>query len=134
MYGDYKFMDAYINAVWLKNVLQAAIMNGLTSAGRVPYNDLGYSLVRAWCMDPVKRALYNGVINTGVTLSESQRAQLIQETGSDVSEELFTNGYYLNIVEPSAAIRADRDSPDVYLYYTYGGSVNKIVMASTMLA
>lgn len=131
--GDYSYIDPYVNAVWFKNVLQVAIMNGLTSAGRVPYNDLGYTLVRAWCMDPINRAMYNGVINTGVTVSESQKAQLIQETGEDIAEELFTNGYYIQVKEPSAAIRATRESPDVYLYYTYGGSINKITVASTML-
>lgn len=133
MYGAYRYIDPYINAVWFKNVLQVSIMNGLTMAGRVPYNDLGYTMIRAWCIDPINRALYNGVINVGVTVSESQKAQMLQETGVDISEELFRNGYYLQVAEPSASIRATRESPDVYLYYTYGGSVNKITVASTVV-
>ena len=133
MFGDYKYIDPYINSVWFKNALQVSIMNGLNMAGRVPYNEEGYALIRAWCMDPINRAFYNGVIDAGVTLSETQKAQVYQELGMDVSQELFTNGYVLVVSEPSPQIRVNRESPDVSLYYTYGGSVNKITVASTVL-
>lgn len=133
MFGDYKFIDPYINAVWFKNVIQVAVMSGITQAGRVPYTEAGYALIRAWMMDPIKRALYNGTINTGVQLSESQKAQLVQEIGSDVSDELFTNGFVLVITDPGATIRVTRESPNISLYYAYGGSVNRISIASTVL-
>lgn len=131
IFGEYGFIDTYVNAIWLKNVIQVSVMSGLGAVGRVPYTDAGYALIRAWIADPINRALRNGVIDPGVTLSESQKAQILRETGSDLSSELFTNGYALIIDDAGASVRVNRDSPTVNLYYTYGGSVNRVVISST---
>lgn len=133
IFGDYKFVDPYINAVWLKNVLQVSIMNGLGNVGRVPYNEAGYALIYAWIKDPVNRARRNGVIDVGLSLSESQKAQIIQEVGFDISKELYTNGFFIQIDDPGASVRVNRESPTISLYYTYGGSVHRIDLASTAI-
>ena len=131
MFGRYGFIDAFINTVWLKNVMQVSVMNGLTNAGRVPYNDRGYALIRAWLQDPVNRAVNNGTIDPGVVLSESQKAQIFNETGKDLSTELWTKGYAILVEDAGAAVRVGRNSPNISVYYTYGGSVNRIEVAST---
>lgn len=131
MFGDYKFIDPYINAVWLKNVIQESVMVGLGQVNRVPYTPAGYTLIKAWLTDPVVRARKNGVIDVGVTLSESQKAQLYSEAGLDISDELFTNGYYVQVSDPGATVRVNRGSPNVSIWYTYGGNVNKLEIAST---
>jgi len=133
MFGQYGYIDPYINAIWLKNVIQVSCMAGLAASGRVPYNDAGYALIRAWLVDPVNRALRNGTIDAGVTLSESQKAQLIQEAGVDISEELFTNGFVIRIDDPGASVRVNRESPTISLWYTYGGGVNRLEIASTAI-
>lgn len=130
MFGDYKYIDTFINTIWLKNVMQLSIMNGLTQAGRVPYNEDGYALIRAWLQDPINQALNNGTIDTGLVLSESQKAQVMQETGKDLSTELSTVGYAILIEDAGAAVRVGRQSPNIVVYYTYGGSINKIDVAS----
>ena len=131
MLGDYSFIDPYINAVWLNNALQVSLMDGLTQSPRTPYNDAGYTLIRAWMMDPVNRAVKNGVIDAGVELSESQKAELYREAGGDISEELYANGYVIQIEDPGASARVNRDSPTISLWYTYGGSVHRLEVAST---
>ena len=133
MYGRYNFIDTFVNTIWLRNVMQVSIMNGLTSNGRVPYNDRGYALIRAWLQDPVNRATNNGVIDPGVTLSESQKAQVFNETGKDLSTELWTKGYAILVEDAGAAVRVGRNSPNISVYYTYGGSVHRIEVASTAL-
>ena len=133
IFGDYTWLDTFINTIWLKNVMQVSIMNGLTLAGRVPYNDQGYTLIRAWIQDPINRAINNGTIDKGVVLSESQKAQVYQETGQDLSADLYTNGYALLVEDAGASVRVGRNSPNISLYYTYAGSVNKIEVASTAL-
>lgn len=133
MFGDYGYVDAFINTVWLKNVMQVSIMNGLTSNGRVPYNERGYALIRAWLQDPINRALNNGVIDPGVEMSESQKAQVYNETGKDLSTELYTKGYAILVEDAGAAARVGRQSPNISVYYTYGGSVNRIEVASTAI-
>ena len=133
IFGDYGYIDAFVNTIWLKNVMQVSIMNGLTSNGRVPYNERGYALIRAWLQDPINRALNNGTIDPGVTMSESQKAQVYNETGKDLSTELFTKGYAILVEDAGAAVRVGRQSPNISVYYTYGGSINHIVVASTAI-
>lgn len=129
--GKFGFVDAYVGNLWLRNALQVAIVNGLNQVGRVPYTDEGYTLIRAWCTDPINRALRNGVIDPGVTISEAQRAQLMYEIGEDVSSEILTNGYYLLIQDPGASARVNRDTPTLGLWYTYGGSVHRVELPVT---
>ena len=131
MFGKFGFIDTYVNTIWLKNVMQVSIMNGLANNARVPYNERGYTLIRAWLQDPVNRAVNNGAIDPGVTLSESQKAQVYNETGKDLTTELWTKGYAILVEDAGAAVRVGRNSPNISVYYTYGGSVNRIEVAST---
>ena len=76
-------------------------------------------------------------------MSESQKSQLVREAGRDISSELSNDGYVLQIGgDPDdtsddsgeAAARQSRESPEASLWYTYGGSVHKLDLASTVLA
>lgn len=131
--SDYGFIDPYVNSIWLNNRLQVALMDGITNVGRVPYNDRGYTMIKAWMMDPVNEARLNAAIEPGVSLSERQRSEVMNEAGLDISKELWTQGYYIQVLDPGAAIRARRESPIVSLWYTYGGAVQKIEVASTAI-
>ena len=46
-------------------------MSLLTSVKSIPYNNAGYALLRAACMDPILAAVNAGVIQPGVPLSAS---------------------------------------------------------------
>ena len=124
--GDYKWLDAWVNAIWLRATVQISCMDGLKMAGRVPYNDMGYTQIAAWLQDPINTAILNGVIDAGIVLSEKQKAELYIEAGEDITEQLFTEGYYFKVEDPGAVVRAERGTPIINLWYTYGGSVNKL--------
>lgn len=134
MFGEYTWIDTYLNAIWFNNALQVACMNGFTQSGRVPYTDEGYTLIKAWMQDPVNRALKSGIIEPGVTLSQAQIAQLTQEAGLDISGTLNTDGYYVQVLDPDATVRQQRGTPVCNIWYTYGGAVHKLEIASTVLA
>lgn len=131
--GDFGFIDAYIGNIWLRNALQNAILNGLQQVARTPYTDAGYNQIRAWCLDPINRGLNNGVIQAGLNLSEAQKAQLYNEIGIDVSDVLYTDGYYLLVADPGAQARVERETPVCGLWYTYGGAVQKIELPATVI-
>lgn len=123
--GQFGFADAYIGNLWLRNALQVAIMNGFSQIGRAGYSDAGYTTIRAWCQDPINRAIRNGVIAPGVELSEAQKAQLFSEIGQNVADQIFTDGYYLQVEDPGAQARVNRESPTMGVWYTYDGAVHK---------
>ncbi len=134
MFGQYAWIDAYWGAVWMKSQIQTACMQGFESAGRIPYNERGYTLIKAWIQDPVNRALNNGVIDIGIVLSEAQKMQVEQEVGRDVGVDIESAGYFLEVKDPGANARVTRESPQINFYYTYGGSINKLDIPATMLS
>ena len=72
-------------------------------------------------------------IEPGIVLSERQKSEVMNEAGRDISSELWTQGYYIQILDPGAAVRAQRGSPVISIWYTYGGAVQKIEVASTAI-
>ena len=127
----YGYYDTLIGMIWLKSCIQRAIMDGFASVNRVPYNQRGYNIVGAWIQDPINSAKNVGVIDVGVSLSNAQKAQILQEVGEDITGDLSTLGYHLQIKDPGAQVRAQRGSPVMNLYFTYGGSIQKVEMPVT---
>lgn len=128
--GEWRWLDTFLNQIWLNANLQLAMVNLLTGVGSVPYNAEGYAMIEAACLDPIHAAINFGAIRTGVALSESQKAQIKNALGRDASGTIFSKGYVLQIEPATAAIRADRGSPSMTLYYADGGSVQRLHLAS----
>lgn len=131
---QYGFIDVLYGSIYIRNALQRSCMDGFKNTNRVPYNASGAALIRAWTQDPINVCKNNGAIDDGLELSESQKQQILQETNDEtVSQELFTKGCWLGITMPSANLRADRQSPVLTLYYTYGGSVHRLDFEVTVV-
>lgn len=126
--GPWQWWDAYINQIWLNSEFQLAFMVLMTQLKSFPYNDEGYNFLRAAAQDPIQRAITSGVIRPGVTLSNSQRAQLRAAKADPDAIQNF--GYYLQILDAPPAVRVVRGSPPVTFWYTDGGSIQKIEMSS----
>jgi hypothetical protein len=128
--GAYKFIDTFINQIYLNSSLQAGLMNLLTQSESVPYNAEGRALITAGCMDSINQALSFGIIRTGVTLSALQAAIVNDQAGVDISSTLSTRGWYLQVLDATAAVRTARTSPPINFWYMDGGSVQRINLAS----
>lgn len=131
--GAAKWLDTYAGQVWFKSVLQAAWLTVLMNANSLPFNVDGYSAIRAASMDPINAALNAGVIVKGVTLSQAQKDQVNREAGLDISESLYTQGYYLQIPDVTSQVRAARGPLKPNLWYCDGGSIQKIEGTSTTI-
>lgn len=130
MTGQYKWADSYVCQIKLNADLQDAMMNLLTSVNSIPYNAAGYSLIHAALADPIAAAANFGTIRTGITLSASQVQELYNAVGVDVSQVINAAGYYLDIKDAAPSTRVARQSPPMTLYYTDGGSVQALSLAS----
>lgn len=130
MPGKWKWIDAYVNQVYLNPQLQLAIISLFQSAPSIPYNTEGYTLMRAACADPITQALNFGSIKTGIPLSQQQAALINQAAGLDIAKNIEQVGYYLQIKPATAQVRALRKSPPMTLWYTDGGSIHQANLAS----
>lgn len=130
MSGKWSWVDTFVDQVYLNAQFQLALLSLLTSVKSIPYNESGYSLIRAAMIDPITQALNFGSIRTGIAMSASQKAQVNQAAGLDVSTIIEQQGYYLQILDPGAQVRGNRGTPVINFWYTDGGAVQKITVAS----
>lgn len=128
--GEFKWVDAYLNQIYFNSQLQLAQITGLIANKSIPYNEVGKSKVRASAQDPINEMLNFGGIQTGVILSEQQKSIINNEAGVDAATIIFNQGYYLMIRDATAQVRAARGSFPIKLWYTDGGSVHSINIAS----
>jgi len=128
--GMWKWLDEYINQIYLNAQLETALINLLINSTSLPYNIDGYNAIRAACADPIRAAKNFGSIRAGVTLTQAQKNQINGAVGFDVSNEMFTEGYYLQISDADGTTRTNRTSPPISLWYMSGGSMRTLSMAS----
>lgn len=128
--GKWKWLDAYVDQIYLNSQFQLALMSLLTGVGSIPYNESGYSLIRAAMTDPIQAALNFGSIRAGVELSEQQKAVVNQAAGLPVASIIEQQGYYLQVLDPGAQVRGNRGTPVINFWYTDGGAVQQITLAS----
>lgn len=130
--GDYRWLDSYINQIWLNNSFQAALLNLLRTAFSVPYSTAGNGLIEAALADPIQAGLNFGAFGPGV-LSSVQIALVNSQAGARISDTLQTQGYYLQILPATASVRSARTSPPIKFWYIDKGSVQAIAMSSIAL-
>jgi len=128
--GKWKWIDAYINQIYLNSQFQLALMTLLSSIKSLPYNTLGYGLVSAACQDPINQGLNFGSIRSGIPLSAQQAASVNMAAGVPIDQALTNYGYYLQVLPATAQVRGLRQSPPCTFWYTDGGSIQKINLAS----
>jgi Protein of unknown function (DUF3383). len=128
--SKFRWLDTYLNQIYLNAQLQLAIFVGLQQNNSTPYNSQGETFIRSWCADPITEALNNGSIRVGVPLSAAQSAAIAAQAGFDITTQLETQGYYLQILPATAPVRQARQSPPVKLWYMDGGAIQQITLAS----
>jgi hypothetical protein len=129
--GSNLWIDEYVDAIWLNNALQLALVTLFGNTNSLPYDNDGYNMISAAVQGPIQQALLNGVTRTGVALSAAQIAEANSQAGLDISVQLQNQGYYFQVVPVTdPTVRAARTSPVCNLWYTDGGSIQQITLNS----
>lgn len=128
--GDFKWLDSFCGQIWLNANLQGATLTLFKSNQTIPYNAAGRALVEASHSDVIQQFKTWGGIREGVTLSAAQKLEITNAVGADVSTSLYGKGFYEYIGDMTPAMRAARTSPPCSLWYSDGGSIQKLTMSS----
>jgi hypothetical protein len=128
--GPYAWIDSYINAIWLNNQFQLALMTLLQNIKSDPYNPQGYGLIRSALQDPINQAVNFGAIRSNVPLSAAQAAEVNAAAGMAIDGILSSRGWYLQILPASAQVRAARQSPPCTFWFMDGQSIQQVNLAS----
>lgn len=128
--GKWLWFDTFLDQVYLNSQFQLVLLTLLTQANSVPYNQQGYSLIRAAMNDPIQAMILFGAIRSGITLSNLQAAELNQAAGLQIDSIINQQGYYLQILDPTAQIRQARGTPVINFWFTDGGAIHKLQVSS----
>jgi hypothetical protein len=133
VFGQFKWLDNYINQIYLNAQFQLALMTMLTSYGFIPYNATGVAIHQSAIADPIKEMINFGgivpLVDPGA-LSDQQKSIINTQAGIDVIPNLLSKGWATVIRIPSAQVRGNRGSFPFTFWYTDGGSVQSVTMAS----
>ncbi len=130
--GAFKWLDSYINQIWLNAGFQAALLNLLSNARSIPYTPAGRTLIEAALSDQINQGLNFGAFGPGV-LSSAQIAEVNNQAGANISDALQAQGYYLQILPAIASVRSARTTPPCTFWYIDNGSVQSFNLASVAL-
>jgi len=128
--GPFKWLDSYINQIWLNAQFQLALMELLVQVYSVPYNPNGYALIEAAAAGVIAAGLNFGAFRTGVTLSTLEIAEVNAAAGLNISNTLNQRGWYLQVTDPGVAVRQARGSPLCTFWYMDGQAVQQITLNS----
>lgn len=129
--GSFEWLDSYINQVVIKANLVSAFAALFLNNQSYAFNATGYASVQAATIDVATSAINYGAIQKGVTLDTSQTAIIKNVVGKDITQQLFSDGWYLYIPVQTGANRLARDLKGCVFYYVDGQMIQSIDLTST---
>lgn len=88
----------YCNEIWLKSEIASRFFTLVTNVSKIPANYVGVAMVTNTIQPSLVRAINNGTVLLGKTLSEEKRVQIANFTGDDEAADLVeANGYWLRV-------------------------------------
>jgi hypothetical protein len=137
--GEFDWCDTYADQVWMNTNFQLDLFVLLTTIKSIPYNAKGNGFIRSALGSTISEAVNYGAIQTGVTLSDEQIADVNNQVQSasgqtvDLTNILFSQGWYLYIGVTPPAVRAARGTPPCTFWWVDGGSVQALNLASVTI-
>jgi hypothetical protein len=119
----------HINQIWLNNQFQLALLELLNNAKSIPYDSAGNNLIESALADPIQAGLNFGAYAPG-SISQAQIAEVNSAAGSNISQTLQTQGYYLQVLPATSIVREARGSPPINFWYLDRGSIQLMTMDS----
>src|SRR5579859_614040 len=130
--GPYNWFDSYVNQIWLNNLCQQALLTMMGNNLSIPFNFAGASLIHQTLADPIARGLSFGAFAPG-TISSAEIASVNAQANANIAGTLQSQGWYLQVLQQSAAVRKTRGPWLITLWYLDRGSVQSIDLSSVLV-
>jgi hypothetical protein len=128
--GTFEWSDGYVNAIWLTNTMQVALVSLMAEVNRIPIDAAGAGMIRTALLPTILQGLDFGAYDVGVVLSGTQIASVNASAGFDIATPLTNNGWFLLVRPATAAIRQNRGPWQVVFYYTDAGAVQSLTLST----
>ena len=126
--GSVYDMGVYANEMWLKSAIESRALLLLTSRGKIPANSTGVGLFRANIQPILEQAVLNGTIQLNRTFSVTDRAEIVDITGTaDAVGQITSMGYWIKVsIEEGPANGVTEYYLKYVLVYAKGDAIRKI--------
>ena len=130
--GPFKWLDSYINQIWWNKNAQLALLNLMSNSKSIPFNTAGANQIEAALADQIQAGL-NFTMYAPGDISSSQAAEVNSAAGVNITNTIETQGYYLQVLQQSSTVRANRGPWAITFWYLDRGSVQSISLSSVAL-
>jgi hypothetical protein len=97
--SDASDQNTYVNEIWLKDALGAALLQLLLSLNQLPANNQGQALALLTIQGVINQALENGTISVGKTLSLAQQTFIFSISNDpNAASQVQNGGYWVDCV------------------------------------
>ena len=127
--GSIPDMGVYANEIWLKDYVVTSGLQLLVNKKRVPANNNGKNMFISVLQDVANKALNNGTIDSGKSLTASEVAYVTSIADGNVTayKNVEQNGYWYNVDIIKESVGTTYKNVLKYmLIYTKGESIRKI--------
>lgn len=129
-------MSVHANEQWFKAYLKSQLMSMLLAIGRIPANLDGRGMILAVVQGGINKALRNGTIIVGKTLTELQKVAISQGSGDTLAfQDVQTNGYWMDaeVTQSTGASGVTEYAVKYTVFYSKGDSIRKIAGSHNLI-
>jgi len=113
---DPRALNTYANEMWLKDAMSSQLLSLLLSLPKVDTGTQGQGQITATLQSVVQKALYNGTISIGKSLSAVQILDITNLTGDDKAYlKVQNNGFWFNVSISSSVVNGVTEYKAEYL-------------------
>ena len=125
--GVFDWLNDFLGNRYIRAQLEQAWMDFRTQRKNLPFNDASYSSIKqVFANNVMEPAIVLGAVNAGVILDEIQTIAINTLANADDAAKLIEQvGYYIKIIPATVAQRNARVL-DVNVWYTSGGTINRV--------
>jgi hypothetical protein len=127
--GPYEWFDGYVNQIWLLNQCQIALLTAFGNLTSLPFTTAGQGIISEVLQPSIQAGLSFGAFGPG-PLTTSQQAQINQQAGANIAATISAQGWYLQFIAASPAVKASRGPQQLVLWYLDNGVIQSISLTS----
>jgi hypothetical protein len=130
--GQFQWVDSYANQIWLLNQMQIALLTAFGNLLSLPFNAAGQSILQQVLKPAILAGLSFGAFGPG-TLTAAQIAEVNQQAGANIANAISTQGWYLQFIAASPAVKTSRGPQQIIFYYLDNEVVQSVSLTSVAI-
>ena len=125
--GQWLWLDSYLNAIQLQSAIQSQLISFREQIKSIPYNQGQFTKIQTIVDSVMQQGLIFGSVVAGVSLSTSEQLLINNLMNNQRAAGVVSAvGFFTQVLDPGATVRASRGSPIINVAYADGESIQTL--------